>query len=147
MPGSRTNVAREGPQSRKGSERKADFRALSPLRKSETLTPGAALQALRLGARLSPEQAAALSHAVGNRALEELLSASDGPELLRRPLPTGDLQTPPLSVPDSAPDAPLMTLSPVWDESGADESNAGAVVSASAGESNGGVAASSGADR
>ena len=114
MPGSRTNVARDGPQSRKGSERKADFRAPDALRKSETLTPGAALQALRFGARLSPEQAAALSHAVGNRALEELLSAQSGAELLERPLPTGDLRTPPLSVPDGAPEASLVTAPPVW---------------------------------
>ncbi len=133
MPGSRTNVARDGPQSQKGSERKTDVRAPDSLRKSETLTPGAALQALRFGARLSPEQAAALSHAVGNRALTELLSVSNGPELLQRPLPAGDLRTAPLSVPDGAPDAPVMRLSPVWDESGAGESNAGVAASINAG--------------
>ena len=114
MSGSRANVARDGPQSRKGSERKADFRAPDSLRKSETLTPGAALQALRFGARLSPEQAAALSHAVGNRALEELLSVSNGPELLQRPLPAGDLRTAPLSIPDGAPEASLAAASPAW---------------------------------
>ena len=109
MSGSRANVARDGPQFQKGSERKADVRAPDALPKSETLTPGAALRALRFGARLSPEQAAALSHAVGNRALEDLLSVSNGPELLRRPLPLGDVRTQPLSVPDNAPEASLMT--------------------------------------
>lgn len=114
MPDSRANVARDGPQSRKGSERKADVQVPDSLLKSETLTPGAALQVLRSGARLSPEQAAALSHTMGNRALEELLSVSNGPELLQRPLPLGDVRTPPLSVPDNAPEAPVMTASPVW---------------------------------
>ncbi len=114
MPRSGTAAAKDAPQSQKGRDRKADFRAPDALRQSETLSPGAALQALRLGARLSPEQAAALSHAVGNRALEELLSASNGPELLQRPLPMGDLLTPPLSVPDGAPEAPLMAAPPVW---------------------------------
>lgn len=124
MPGSRANVARDGPQSQKGLERKTDFRAPDALRTSETVSPVAALQALRFGARLSPEQAAALSHTVGNRALEELLSTSDGPELARRLLPSGDLQTPPLSVPDGASEAPLMTASPAW--SGPDNSGGAA---------------------
>ena len=118
MAGVRTSAARSAPQSQKASERKADFRAPDALRKSETLSPGVALQALRLGARLSPEQAAALSHAVGNRALEELLSAQSGAELLERPLPTGGLRTPPLSVPDGAPEASLVAASPVWDGGG-----------------------------
>ena len=107
-------AAKSDPQSQKGSERKTDFQAPDALRKSEALSPAAALQALRLGVRLSPEQAAALSHAVGNRALEELLSAPNGPELLQRPLPPGDLRTPPLSMPDDAPEAPLVTVSPAW---------------------------------
>ena len=133
MAGSRATAARGAPQSQKGRDYKTDFRLPDALRKSETLSPGVALQALRLGARLSPEQAAALSHAVGNRALEELLAAQSGPELLQRPLPVGDLRTPPLSVPDGAPDAPLMTASLVWDGSGAGESNGGTVASFDAG--------------
>lgn len=122
MPGSRTNAAKSAPQSQKGQtrDRKPDSRLADASRKSQTISPGVALQALRMGGRLSPEQAAALSHTVGNRALEELLSASKGPELLRRPLPTGELLTPPLSLPDSVPEAPLTTAAPVWGgESGA----------------------------
>lgn len=112
MAGSRaTTAAKNVPQSQKGHEQK---NAPDALRKVETLSPAAALQALRLGVRLSPEQAAALSHTVGNRALEELLSARGGPELLQVPLPVGDLGTPPLSIPDSAPEASLVTASPVW---------------------------------
>lgn len=119
MADSRAAAAKNAPQSRKEREQRADSRAANAPRKSETLSPAAALQALRFGVRLSPEQAAALSHTMGNRALEEFLSESDGPELLRRPLPTGDLQTPPLSIPDSAPEASVMTASPIWDADGA----------------------------
>lgn len=118
MPGSRASVARDGPQSQKGLERKTDSRVFDNPRKADALSPGVALQALRSGGRLSAEQAAALSHTVGNRALEELLSASGGPELLQRPLPAGDLQTPPLSVPDGASEAPLATASPAWSGAG-----------------------------
>lgn len=142
MPGSRTNVARDGPQSQRGRERKPDSRVSDARRKSGTLSPGVALQALRLGGRLSAEQAASLSHTVGNRALEELLSASGGPELLQRPLPSGDVRTPPLSVPDNAPEAPLASASPVWGGAGETLSPAwsGATESASPawGESGGG---------
>lgn len=130
---SRATAVKNAPQSQKGREQKTDFRAPDVLRKSETLSPSAALQAVRLGARLSPEQAAALSHAVGNRALEELLAVRSGPELLQRPLPVGGLRTPPLSIPDNAPDAPVMAASPVWDGSGAGESNGGAAASMDAG--------------
>lgn len=114
MADSRATAAKNAPQSRKGRDTKLDSRVPDASRKSETLSPAAALQALRLGVRLSPEQAETLSHTVGNRALEELLSASSGPELLRRPLPVGEVRTPPLSVPDSAPEAPLVTASPAW---------------------------------
>lgn len=114
MADTRATAAKNAPQSQKGRDQKPDSRVADASRKSGTLSPAAALQALRFGARLSPGQAEALSHAVGNRALEELLSASAGPELLRRPLPSGDLQTPPLSVPDSAPEASVTTVSPAW---------------------------------
>ncbi|MBR3570941.1 MAG: hypothetical protein IKN96_09140 [Oscillibacter sp.] len=121
MAGNRATAAKNAPQSQKGREQKTDFRAPDALRRTETLSPAAALRALRLGARLSPEQAAALSHAVGNRALEELLSGRNGPELLERPLPMGGLRTPPLSVPDGAPEAPLATALPAWDAWGEGE--------------------------
>ena len=118
MPGSQTNAAKNAPQSKRASERKTDVRVADAPRKVETLSPGDALRVLRLGGRLSPEQAASLSHTVGNRALEELLSASRGPELAQRSPPTGDLSTPPLSVPDSAPEPSLVTASPAWGDAG-----------------------------
>jgi hypothetical protein len=114
MADSRATAAKNAPQSRKGRDQKTDSRVADASRKSETLSPAALLRAVRLGVRLSPEQTETLSHTVGNRALEELLSASNGPELLQRPLPVGGVQTPPLSVPDSAPEAPVMTASPAW---------------------------------
>ena len=119
MADSRATAAKNAPQSRKGRDQKLDSRAADASRKLGTLSPAAALQALRLGVRLSPEQAGALSRAVGNRALEELLSASGAPELQRRPLPVGELRTPPLSVPDSASEAPVVTASPAWSGDGA----------------------------
>lgn len=109
---SRTGLSKDAPQSHKGREQKLS----GVLRQQESplLSPAAALQILRSGGRLSHEHAMTLSHTLGNRALEELLSQSNAPALLERPLPGGDVETPPLSVPDNAPEAVLAPAPPVW---------------------------------
>lgn len=116
MPGAHTNAAETAPRSHQEPQQQPDSRVTDAPRKVETLSTAAALQVLRLGGRLLPGQAAMLSHTVGNHALEELLSAPEAPQLMERSLPAGTLRTPPLSVPDNAPEAPVLTASPAWSD-------------------------------
>ena len=112
MPGGRTSTARDAPQTQ--TNRKQDGEYRSARARKSPLSPAQALQTLRSGGQLSPAQAAALSHTVGNKALEELLAASRGPERNLRPLPTGEIDTPPLSIPGGLPEPATVSEAPAW---------------------------------